>query len=314
MSRILVCALLLAVAVSTAWSQLSKSESAQQQAATAAQQSQTALQQSQTALQQSQTAMQQSQTAQQQMQTAQQLQQQAQKQTQEAETGMTPEERAALKDKQAQRLRDARDVMKAAFNEKSGISKNLTDKAKCVVVIPSVKKVAVGLGMDYGRGAMSCRLGENFNGPWSAPSMTALEGGNIGFQIGVQATDLVLLVMNERGVESLLKTKSRLGGDVSVAAGPVGRQMMAATDVGMRAQILSYSHTGGVFAGVSVTGSSLRPDNSGNESLYDRELTARQIVRSGEVAVPPAGRPFIQTLEEATSSSAAAATPAGQNK
>jgi lipid-binding SYLF domain-containing protein len=310
MIRILVCALLLAL-VSPAWSQ-SKSQTAQQQAETAAQQSQTALQQSQTALQQSQTAQQQSQTAQQQMQTAQQLQQQSQKQTQESQTGMTEEERAALKDKQAERLRDARDVMRAALNEKTGISKGLTDKAKCVVVIPSVKKVAIGFGVDYGKGAMSCRLGENFNGPWSAPSMTALEGGNFGLQIGVQATDLVLLVMNERGVESLLKTKSRLGGDVSVAAGPIGRSMTAATDVGMRAQILSYSHTGGVFAGISLVGSTLRPDNSGNESLYDRELTARQIVRSGEVAVPAAGRPLIQTLEQGAST--AAVTSSGQNR
>jgi len=312
MSRILVCALLLAL-VSTAWGQLAKSQAAQQQAETAAQQSQTALQQSQTALQQSQTALQQSQTAQQQMQTAQQLQQQAQKQTEEAQTGMTPEERAALKNKQADRLQMSRDVMRAALNEKTGISKSLTDKAKCVVVIPSVKKVAFGFGVDYGRGAMSCRLGESFNGPWSAPSMTALEGGNFGLQIGAQATDLVLLVMNDRGVDSLLKSKSRLGGDVSVAAGPIGRNMNASTDLGMRAQILSYSHTGGLFAGISLTGSSLRPDNSGNESLYDRELTARQIVRSGEVAVPPAGRPLIQTLEQGASSSAAA-TPPSQNK
>src|SRR5215470_9510118 len=206
------------------------------------------------------------------------------------------EERA----KQTDRLHSSREVLKAALNEKSGISRSLTDSAKCVVVIPSVKKFAIGFGVDYGRGAMTCRLGENFNGPWSAPSMTALEGGNFGFQIGAQATDLVLLVLNERGVDSLLRSKSKLGGDVSVAAGPIGRSFTAATDLGMRAELLSYSHTGGVFAGVALNGSSLRPDNDGNTSLYGRELTAREIVRSGQVAVPADARPLILMLDQTT--------------
>ena len=315
MSRSFVCALLLALTVTPAWSLQSKEQTAQQQSQTALQQSQTALQQSQTALQQSQTAAQQSQTALQQSQAAQQQAQQAQQAHQALQASQAKaeqEDTAEVKAKQADRLRDSQVVLKAALNEKSGISKNLTDKAKCLVIIPSVKRVAVVVGMEYGKGAMTCRLGENFNGPWSAPSMTSLEGGNLGLQIGVQATDLVLLVMNERGVNSLLRSKSKLGGDVSVAAGPIGRSATAATDLGMRAQILSYSHSGGVFAGIALDGSTLRPDNSGNEALYGRELTARQIVRSGEVAVPPAGRPLIQTLEQTTT--AAAAPPAGDNK
>jgi SH3 domain-containing YSC84-like protein 1 len=218
---------------------------------------------------------------------------------------------AAVREKQADRLHEAREVLKVALNEKTGISKGLTDRAKCVIVIPSVKKFAIGFGIDYGRGAMTCRLGENFNGPWSAPSMTAWEGGNFGFQIGIQATDFVLLVMNERGVNSLLRSKSKLGGDVSVAAGPIGRSFTAATDLGMRAEILSYSHTGGVFAGVALNGSSLRPDNDGNTALYGRELTARQILRSGQVAVPAEGRPLILMLDQTTS---AAAPHGGENK
>ena len=211
------------------------------------------------------------------------------------------EERA----RQGERLHSSREVLKAALNEKTGISKNLTDNAKCVIVIPSVKKFAFVFGVDYGRGAMTCRLGENFNGPWSAPSMIALEGANFGFQIGAQAKDLVLLVMNERGVDSLLRSKSKLGGDVSVAAGPIGRSFTAATDLGMRAQLLAYSHTGGVFAGAALEGSSLRPDNDGNASLYGRELTAREIVRSGQVAVPADARPLILMLDQTTNAAAA---------
>ena len=307
MKRIFVCAFLMALAVIPAWSlQSHQSRTAQQQSQTAEQQSQTAQQQSQTAQQQSQTAQQQSQTAQQQSQTAQQQAQQAQK----SQAASDQADMAAVKAKQADRLRDAREVLKVALNEKSGISKSLTDQAKCVVVIPSVKKFAIGFGVDYGRGAMTCRLGENFNGPWSAPSMMALEGGNFGLQIGLQATDLVLLVLNERGVNSLLRSKAKLGGDVSVAAGPVGRSMYAATDLGMRAQILSYSHTGGVFAGIALDGSTLRPDKTGNESLYGRELTTKEIVRSGEVPVPADARPLIQMLEQ----SGNVATAPTQNK
>ena len=215
---------------------------------------------------------------------------------------------AEVKDKQTDRLRSSRDVLKSALNQKVGVTKDLVDKAKCVIIIPSVKRAGVGFGFDYGRGTMSCRLGENFNGPWSAPAMYVLEGGNFGLQIGVQVTDLVLLVMNERGVNSLLGSKSKLGVDASVAAGSLGRSAMAATDLGMRADILAFSRTGGVYLGAVLNGSTLRPDNTGNQALYGRELTAKQIVRSGEVPVPPAGRPLIQMLDQAR---VVAAAPAG---
>src|SRR5215472_3582948 len=251
MSRLFVCASLLALMAVPALNLQS------QDSQTTQQQSQTALQQSQTAAQQSQTALQQSQTAQQQAQHAQQLHQAAQ----QGQAAADQAEVSDIKAKNNDRLRESEVVLKAALDEKTGISKNLTDKAKCIVIIPSVKRLAVGLGMDYGRGAMTCRLGENFNGPWSAPSMVALEGGNFGLQFGAQATDLVLLVMNERGVNSLLRSRSKLGGDVSVAAGPIGRSITAATDLGMRAQILAYSHTGGIFAGIALNGSTLRADN-----------------------------------------------------
>lgn len=314
MSRVFACPFLLALMVASAWSLQAQSQTAQQQSQTAEQQSQTALQQSQTAQQQSQTAQQQSQTAQQQAQIAQEQAKQRAELANQQQGGTDHVDMAEVKRKQADRLHESREVLKTALDEKSGISKNLTDKAKCIVVIPSVKKVAFGFGVDYGKGAMSCRLGENFNGPWSAPSMTALEGGNFGLQLGVQATDLVLLVLNERGVNSLLKSKAKLGGDVSVAAGPIGRQMTAATDLGMRAQILAYSHTGGVFAGVALTGSTLRPDNQGNESLYGRELTAREIVRSGQIPVPPDGRPLIQLLDQTGNVTAATTTEDKKDK
>lgn len=313
MTRIFVCPFLLALMLVPAWS-LQHGQTAQQQSQTAEQQSQTALQQSQTAQQQSQTAQQQSQTAMQQAQVAQEQAKQRAELAKQQQAGTEQVDMAEVKQKQAERLHASREVLKAALDEKSGISKSLTDKAKCIVVIPSVKKFAIGFGVDYGKGAMSCRLGENFNGPWSAPSMTALEGGNFGLQVGLQATDLVLLVLNERGVDSLLKSKAKLGGDVSIAAGPIGRQMTAATDLGMRAQILAYSHTGGVFAGVALTGSTLRPDNQGNESLYGRELTAREIVRSGQVPVPPDGRPLIQLLDQTGNVTAATTTEDKKDK
>ncbi len=310
MKRICVFALLLALGI-PAWSLQSQSQTAAQQAQTAAQQSQTAAQQSQTAAQQSQTAAQQSQTAAQQSQIAQQ-QAQAAKQAQAQQALPQSDEEAAYmaktKDKQADRLRASRDVMSGVLTGKF-IGKGLVEKAKCVIVIPSVKRAAVGIGMDYGRGAMSCRLGEDFKGPFSAPSMIALEGGNFGLQIGVQVNDLVLLVMNERGVNSLLGSKSKLGVDASFAAGPLGRSAMAATDLGMKADILAFSRTGGVYLGAVLNGSSLRPDGNGNTALYGRELSSKQIVRSGEVPVPPAGRPLIQLLDQTTK--VASAAPAG---
>jgi lipid-binding SYLF domain-containing protein len=288
---------------------------AQRQSQAAALQSQTAAQQSQTAAQQSQTAAQQSQTAQQQMQIAQHQAQVAQQQA--AQQAKIAQEQATLpqsdqaytaevKAKQADRLHNSRDVLNSNLTQKLGITKSMIDNAKCVIVIPSVKRAGFIFGVDYGRGSMSCRLGQDFNGPWSAPSMISLEGANFGLQIGVQSTDLVLLVMNERGVTSLLSTKSKLGADGSYAIGPFGRSITATTDMGMKAKMLAFSRTGGVYLGAVLNGSTLRPDNNGNTALYGRELTATQIVRSGEVPVPPAGRPLVQTLDQIK---VAAATP-----
>lgn len=181
-----------------------------------------------------------------------------------------------------------------------GIPSDLLNKADCVVVFPSVKKAAFVVGGSYGRGVITCRSGQTFNGPWSAPSMFALEGASFGLQIGGQATDFVLLVMNEQGANSVLSSKVKLGGDASIAAGPVGRNASAETDIVLKAQILSYSRARGVFAGISLAGSTLRTDGDGNKSLYGKDLTARQIVREGAVKVPPAAKPLLNLLNHAS--------------
>ena len=195
------------------------------------------------------------------------------------------------------RLRASGDVLQEILDIPDNIPPDLLNKAECVVVVPGTKKFAIGVGGSYGRGAMSCRTGANYTGAWSAPALYALEGANIGFQLGGEETDFVLLVMNPRGVESLLKSKVKLGADAAAAAGPKGRDAAAATDVLMRAEILSYSRSRGLFAGVSLEGSTLRQDNSANRKLYGRELSAREIV-SGKVATPPAGREMVGTLRK----------------
>ena len=179
----------------------------------------------------------------------------------------------------------------------SNIPQELLDKAECVVVIPSMLKVALGIGGNYGRGAMVCRTGATFTGPWGAPAMYAIEGGSVGLQLGAQATDLVLLVMNNRGVDALLTSKVKLGGTASAAAGPKGRDISAATDATMRAEILSYSRSRGLFAGVSLEGASLRPDDDANEQVYGRRLTARKIVTATGMIVPGPGRRFVNALQ-----------------
>jgi SH3 domain-containing YSC84-like protein 1 len=197
--------------------------------------------------------------------------------------------------KQEDRLRECATVLKEIINIPDDIPKDLLDKAECVIVFPSVKKVAVGVGGSYGRGAMTCRSGEDFTGPWSAPSLMALEGGSIGFQLGGQATDFVLLVMNDRGASSLLSSKVKLGADASAAAGPKGRTAGASTDVAMQAEMLTYSRSRGLFAGVSLEGSTLRPDNDGNTDVYGSKLAARDIVK-GTVAVPSAAKAMVDVL------------------
>jgi len=208
--------------------------------------------------------------------------------------------RAADKTKDDDRLRNCGTVLNEILSVPDNIPQDLLDKADCVVVFPSVLKAAFIVGGSYGRGAMSCRKGEDFRGPWGAPTMMALEGGSFGFQIGGQATDFVLLVMNERGARGILASKVKLGGDASVAAGPVGRDASADTDATLRSEILSYSRARGLFAGVSLEGSTIRPDNGDNQRIYGKKIPARQIVLSGTVAVPPAAEQFISTLDAET--------------
>ncbi|HMF63897.1 MAG TPA: lipid-binding SYLF domain-containing protein [Edaphobacter sp.] len=180
-----------------------------------------------------------------------------------------------------------------------GIPHDLLDKAECIVVYPSVKKAAFVVGGSYGRGIITCRKGANFSGPsWSAPAMFALEGASVGLQIGGEATDFVLLIMNEQGAKSVMSSKVKLGGDASVAAGPVGRTTSAETDIVMKAQILSWSRSRGVFAGIALTGSTMRSDNDGNKILYGKELTATEIVINGKVPPPPAAKSLLALLNK----------------
>jgi SH3 domain-containing YSC84-like protein 1 len=207
---------------------------------------------------------------------------------------------ASAQTKVDDRLKDSGRVLKEILDVPDSIPQALLDKADCVVVFPSVLKAAFIVGGSYGRGAMSCRQGQDFRGPWGAPSMMALEGGSFGFQIGGQATDFVLLVMNESGASGILASKVKLGADASVAAGPVGRDASADTDATLRAEILSYSRARGLFAGVSLEGSTIRPDNGDNRLVYGEKISARDIVLSKAVAVPPAAEPLISTLDAKT--------------
>jgi len=207
---------------------------------------------------------------------------------------------ASDKQKDEERLAKSGTVLKEILDIPDDVPQDLLGKADCVVVFPSVVKAAFIVGGSYGRGAMTCRTGKNFEGPWGAPTMMALEGGSIGFQLGGQATDFVLLVMNDRGANAILSSKVKLGGDASAAAGPVGRNASAETDVTMRAEILSYSRARGLFAGVSLAGSTIRPDNSANEKIYGRKIPAKEIALSGARAVPPSARKLISTLNART--------------
>lgn len=195
-----------------------------------------------------------------------------------------------------ERLENSGQVLKEILDAPDNIPQDLLDKAECIVVLPSVLKAAFGIGASYGRGAMTCRTGQNWGGPWSAPAMYALEGGSFGFQIGGQATDFVLLIMNPRGATSLMGSKVKLGADAAAAAGPKGRDLAAATDVAMRAEILSYSRSRGLFAGISLEGSTLRPDNGANKDLYGKELTAKQILREGAVKAPASAEALLKLL------------------
>jgi lipid-binding SYLF domain-containing protein len=203
-------------------------------------------------------------------------------------------------EKEADRVENAGTVMKEILNAPDSIPQSVLDKADCVVILPSVLKFAIGIGGSYGRGVMTCRGGSTFHGPWGAPTMMALEGGSAGLQLGGNATDFVLLLMSPRSAKSILSSKVKLGGDASAAAGPVGRNASAETDVTMRAEILSYSRSRGLFAGISLEGSTLRPDNDANKKLYGKEVSASDIVFKNAVPVPASAKALLATLQKAS--------------
>jgi lipid-binding SYLF domain-containing protein len=198
--------------------------------------------------------------------------------------------------KESDRVANSGMVMREVLQLRSGIPSSVLQKAECVIVVPSTLKFAVGVGGSYGRGVMTCRGGPTFQGPWGAPSMIALGGGSFGFQVGGQATDFVLLLMNDRAATSILKSKVKIGATASAAGGPVGRESTAATDVFLRAEILSYSRARGLFAGVSLEGSTLRPDNRANRKLYGKDVSAKAIVLQGEVSPPSSALELLSVL------------------
>jgi lipid-binding SYLF domain-containing protein len=196
------------------------------------------------------------------------------------------------------RVENSGHVLKEILNIPDNIPQDLLDKAECIIVLPSVKKAAFGVGGSYGRGVMICRSGLSYTGPWGPPALYALEGASIGFQLGGQATDFVLLVMNPAGARSLLKSKVKLGADASAAAGPKGRTAEGATDIVMTAEILSYSRNKGLFAGISLEGSTLRSDGSANEKLYGKQVSARDIIRDGKVKTPACAGELVALLDK----------------
>jgi len=196
------------------------------------------------------------------------------------------------------RIQNSGKVMVEILNVPDDIPADILYKAECVIVLPSVMKFAIGIGGSYGRGVMTCRSGKEFSGPWSAPSMMALEGGSFGFQLGGQATDFVLLVMNQRGADSILTSQVKLGGDVAAAAGPKGRDVAASTDVTLRAEILSYSRSRGLFAGISLEGTTLRADNDGNERIYGKGVSAKDIVINSAIHAPASAKLLVSTLNK----------------
>ena len=202
--------------------------------------------------------------------------------------------------KENDRIRNSGTVLKEVLNVPDDIPRDLLAKARCVIVLPSVLKAAFVAGADYGRGIMTCRTGKDFTGSWGAPTMMALEGGSFGFQIGGEATDFVILVMNNRGAESLLHSKVKLGADAAIAAGPKGRELEADTDVTMRAEMFSYSRSRGVFAGVSLEGTTLRPDNDANRRLYGKNVSAIEIIKESKVEAPESAHTLIATLQQAS--------------
>jgi SH3 domain-containing YSC84-like protein 1 len=204
--------------------------------------------------------------------------------------------------KQEERLQESGKVLSEIMGMPDNIPQNLLDRAKCAVVIPNVLKAAFVVGGTFGRGAMVCRRGEDFSGTWGAPVMIGLEGASVGFQLGGESTDFVILIMNARGASSILSSKVKVGGDISAAAGPVGRTAEASTDAYMRAEMLTYSRAHGLFAGVSLDGTTLRPEGEANEALYGRKIDAKDIVRGPEPKAPEAAQRLIAQLDKASPS------------
>lgn len=206
---------------------------------------------------------------------------------------------AVAQEKEKDRLENAGHVMQEILDIPDGIPRDLLSRAECVLVLPSVKKAAIGIGGNYGRGVMTCRSGAHYTGAWGAPAFYALEGGNIGFQLGGEATDFVLLVMNPKGAQSLLHSKVKLGADAAAAAGPKGRDAQAATDVVLKAEILTYSRSKGLFAGVSLEGTTLRSDGGANKNFYGKELNAEDIIVHHKAGMPGAAHTLIAALDKA---------------
>jgi len=198
------------------------------------------------------------------------------------------------------RLQNAGTVIQEILDIPDDIPQDLLDKARCVIVLPSVLKAAFVVGGSYGRGTMVCRTGKDFSGPWGAPAMYALEGGSVGLQIGGEATDLVILVMNNRGASSLLHSKVKLGADASIAAGPKGRTASADTDAYMRSELLGYSRARGAFAGISLEGTTLRPDEDANHRLYGKDSSAATIITEPKMDAPPSGKMLVGRLQKAS--------------
>jgi lipid-binding SYLF domain-containing protein len=207
---------------------------------------------------------------------------------------------ACAQEKEADRVENAGKVLKEILDAPDSIPQDILDKTKCVVILPSVLKFAIGIGGSYGRGVMSCRGGDTFHGPWGPPAMMALEGGSVGLQLGGNATDFVLLLMSDSSARGVLNSKVKLGADASAAAGPVGRAASAESDVTLRAEILSYSRSRGLFAGISLEGSTLRPDNKANKELYGKEVEAKDIVFKRVVPAPESAKALLATLQKAS--------------
>lgn len=207
---------------------------------------------------------------------------------------------AASGDTERDRVKESGNVFKEIMEAPDkGIPGSVLDGTKCVIVIPGMKKAGFIVGASYGRGVMSCRTGEDFKGPWSGPIMMASESGSVGLQIGAQGTDFVILVLNDSGARAVMKSKVKLGADASIAAGPVGRTAEASTTGNMKAQMLSYSRSRGVFGGVSLSGATLRVDGDANKNLYGEEVSTEQIM-SGQAPTPDVAKPLIEQLTTAS--------------